>query len=84
MSDFKEESKKDWHSKAETSDTHLQIGCLQRIAESLEKMEQPFTQLINDRTWYENSWKRAVYDNKCLKRRVAALQGVITKMKKKV
>lgn len=64
-------------------DTNVQLGCLQRIADSLEKMEQPFAKLIEERDRYERWYRSELTAKENLYRRISALQGVITKLKKK-
>ncbi len=57
-------------------------GALLRIADAPEKMAQRHTALIDERDmykrWYDNETKR----REIAERRIAALQGVITRMKK--
>lgn len=60
----------------------LKTGAILRIADSLEKIEKPFADLIyenkrlkDDREWYR---KR----NATLKKRVAAYKGIVNRMKK--
>lgn len=57
-------------------------GALLRIADAVEKMAQRHTALIDERDmykrWYDNEAKRRAK----AERRIAALQGVITRMKK--
>jgi hypothetical protein len=61
---------------------NVEVGCLQRIADATEAMAKPFVNLVSERERYERYYKSEREDNKRLARRIAALQGVITKMKK--
>lgn len=61
----------------------IQIGALQRIADATEKMASNYTALQNDRDLYMRWWKEQKAYSQKLARRISALQGVITKLKKK-
>lgn len=82
---YKDQSRKQWATD-ENAPTHeqIQIGCLQRIADATEKMAVRHTELIQQRDSYERSadfW-RAQSEKK--DRRVVALRGQITKLRKKL
>lgn len=81
--DFKDGSKKNWigHTKKLT-ENEIKVGCLQRIADSLEKMELPYLRLLDDVAHLKEKHRErnAAIDH--LNRRIASLQGVITRMKK--
>ena len=83
---YRKESKINWGTTVEENvpldNDQIQLGALLRIADSLENMEQPFKKLLEDVEFYRNSARALSDRNESLKRRVAALQGVITKMKK--
>ena len=74
-------SRKNWSS----GDTleEINAGSLQRIADATETMAQNYTSLQNDRDWYKKAWKEACDQRDNLWRRISALKGVITRMKKK-
>jgi hypothetical protein len=82
---FIEASKIEWIQRntldKELSDDKLKLGCLQRIARSVENMEKPYLKLLNDlktQTQRANDyWNRYEFQ----KRRSAALRGVVTRMK---
>jgi len=87
MKSFKDQSRIDWHNEARqksASIEDIQTGALQRIADATEAMAKNHQQIINERDrykeWYENTKIREDLAN----RRIAALQGVITKLKKKL
>lgn len=81
MGNMRESSKKEW----ETKDTieEINAGSFQRIADAAEKMASNYTQLQNNKERIESYLKNARAENLRLRRRIAALQGVITKLKKK-
>lgn len=88
MSDFKsykEESKKNYGRKdAENlSIEQLNTGCLMRIADSLEKIEKPYVEMIDALKWYKKEYliQNEQIDKLLLSNR--ALKGVITRMKNK-
>jgi len=60
----------------------IKMGCLQRIADATETMAKSYTALVADRDrlqrWYND--ERASNDR--LRRRLAALRGVITRQKR--
>jgi len=86
MPNFKEHSKTKWSAQDPDTypgDTEMKIGCLQRIADATELMATNFIQLQNDRDWYKRMYHEKRDEKDKLKRRISALQGVITKMKKR-
>ena len=85
MPDFIQHSKESWSNQNSTAypgDAEMQIGCLQRIANSLEKMEKPFQQLVSERDYFSRKSDRLSNENDRLRRQVAAYQGIIKRMKK--
>lgn len=81
---LKDESRKEygiWGSTANTDE--LQAGCLQRIADSLERMEQPFRNLLEHNEYLKSRLREEQAAVRHLHRRIACLRGVITKMKGK-
>jgi hypothetical protein len=81
---FIKQSKIEWQSSGPDvypGHERIQLGCLQRIADATEAMAKPFVNLVSERERYERYYKSEREDNKRLARRIAALQGVITKMK---
>jgi hypothetical protein len=60
----------------------LEAGTLQRIADSLEKMEKPYLKLLADTEYLSRRYKEERSEVARMARRISALQGVITKMKK--
>lgn len=86
----KELSRIDWHTEPSTinnpggypGDHNIKLGCLMRIADSLEKMEKPFMDLIEENKRLKERWaKNFVYTSK-LEKRLAAYKGIINRMKK--
>ncbi len=56
----------------------ITLGCLLRIATSLENIEQPYTDLLQT----IEDYKELVADNKKLKKTIAGLKGYINKNRK--
>lgn len=69
---------------ATTSFDDLKVGCLQRIADGIEKMAANHDALVRDRDFYKTQCEQYRAGNDRLFRRVAALRGTITKMKRKI
>lgn len=81
---LREDSKTEYRKSAETINRdEIKIGCLQRIADATEVMAKRYQDLIDERDkykrWYESSLKTEEYQL----RRISALRGVITRMKKR-
>lgn len=81
MANQREDSKRNWSSNGRIEE--INSGSLQRIADATEVMAQNYVQLQNDRDMYKRWWQEQQERTEKLRRRVAALQGVITKMKNK-
>ncbi len=83
---YKEESRKDWGladpSGAMTVE-RIQLGAVLRIADATEKMAQRHTELIAQRDHYKERAESSDRYASMLERRVSALKGQITKLKKK-
>ena len=60
----------------------IQLGALLRIADSLEKIEKPYADLINNAEFYKNCSQNARNRENKLKKKVAGLRGYITRIKK--
>lgn len=81
--DLKEISRLTFDSKDMPTLDNINTGCLQRIADSLEKIEAPFQKLISDNEYLRNTNEQLSADKADLSRKIIALKGVITKLKKK-
>lgn len=81
MASFKEVSKQNWNAKNSTE--HINAGSLQRIADATEIMAQNYVSLQNDKELYQQWYNQEREKTHKLYRRISALQGVITKLKKK-
>ena len=77
----REHSRNDWNSGATLQE--INSGSLQRIADATELMAKPFLNLLaeNERLKRDLEWYREKYAEK--DRKISALRGVITKLKKK-
>lgn len=87
---LREASKSNWQTdNQKPMDEEIQIGALQRIADATEKMAEGFTELYKKLKTAENDVnylnERLVYyrnEGKLMARRINALRGVITRIKK--
>lgn len=83
---YEKESRKQWYdaTTAKPGREQIQIGCLQRIATATEAMAINHQRLIDENQWLSKS--RKTYRDECesLKRRLAALKGANTKLRKKL
>lgn len=80
---YKEQSRSNWGSNSGglTLD-QIQAGAVLRIADAVEKMAQRHTELIAQRDNFERRLRSEEGENEYLRRRVNALRGVVTKLKK--
>lgn len=83
---YRHESRADWGATLEVDQSpdrdQIKLGALLRIADSLEKIEKPFKQLLADVEFYRNSTRALQARNETLSKRCAAYRGIITKLKK--
>lgn len=81
---LRDASRKDYGTRGTIIATdEIRVGTQQRIADALEKMVKPYTQLIDDRNQLVRE-RDELYDRvSCLRYRIRALRGVITKLKNK-
>ena len=61
----------------------INAGSLQRIADATEIMAKEYYKLLSDRDFYVRKFKEEYAQTKRLLRRIRALKGVITKMKRR-
>lgn len=81
---YKDESRVNWHradSRARGSDSIITIGCLQRIAEAVEKMASSYDLLRGDRDYQKQ--RKEVLEAECkrMARANAALRGHLKREK---
>lgn len=81
MKDTRELSRKNWN--GENALEAINTGSLQRIADATEKMASNYIQLQNDRDMYKRWYDCEKAEKEALYRKVSALKGVITKLKKR-
>ena len=81
---FREESKLDWYQESEEklSTERLQLGCLMRIANSIENMEKPYLKLLSDLDYCHRRIRELCDENDHLLRSNAAYRGIVNKRKK--
>ena len=88
MSEFKsyrDQSRLNWGSENESlhKDTdRIKLGAHLRIADAMELMAKNHAQLIEERDRFKRWWQEEQSKVSKLYRRVAALRGVITRLKK--
>jgi len=81
--DYIIESKKGWRRPEGGPTTEdLVLGCLQRIAMATEDMAPGFIKLQQDCVFHQRALKDEQVRNLGLERRISALRGVISKLKK--
>lgn len=82
---YRDEAKKNWHrgDGGAPDLEQLKFGALQRIADALEVSVREHEQLKRSHEWYKECYDKHIKKIATLERRVAALRGVITKMKRK-
>jgi DNA-binding winged helix-turn-helix (wHTH) protein len=80
MSTMRDASKKDWESAGTIE--HLTLGCLQRIADAVERMSVSYSSVVADRNLYERWWKEEKVRNARLHHRIAGLRGALTQKKR--
>lgn len=78
---MREDSKKEWQSAAAIE--HLTVGCLQRIADAVERMSGSYSSVVSDRNLYERWWKEEKVRNARLCHRIAGLRGAFTRLRRK-
>ncbi|MGG5486284.1 hypothetical protein [Gaetbulibacter sp. PBL-D1] len=86
MENFKQESRKNYGSSNEQKSASLEqlnTGCLQRIADSLEKIENPYQELLETNEYLRRRYRKLSSDIETLRYQNRALKGVITRMKNK-
>lgn len=64
-------------------DSGLRLGAILRIADATEKMAQRHTELIAERDRFYHYWLEAQESSARQSKRISALKGQITKLKKK-
>lgn len=81
MANFREHSKDNWNSVSTVE--HINAGSLQRIADATEKMAGNYIKLQSDYDYMRKSRDnyRECYESSL--RKISALKGVITKLKRK-
>lgn len=82
MATCRQHSVEEWNSKGTNED--INSGSLQRIADAVEKMAGNYTQLQNDRDYYRTLAADKSKAIEKLSRKISALKGVITKLKKQL
>ena len=80
MATMRESSRGHWNSQDTIED--INCGSLQRIADATELMAKNYQSLINDRDNYQKWYRERGERIDGLNRKISALRGQITKLKK--
>jgi hypothetical protein len=79
-----EASRRNWRVTSEKATLdEIKTGCLQRIASSTELMVRNYRMLLNDCEIYQQMLDDEQRRREIAERRIRALRGVITKMKRR-
>ena len=81
---FRESSRNDWTRPGGATPEDAKLGCLQRIADATELMAKDHAKLIRELDCAEKSRKSWMESYDRSTRRITALRGVITKLKKQI
>jgi hypothetical protein len=81
MANFRESSIAHWSSSNNCVE-HINAGSLQRIADATELMATSYQSLIEERDRYKRYYEERKKNMASMERRIAALRGVITKLRK--
>lgn len=83
---LKNDSKRDWSATnpASVTNDELKIGCLQRIADATEAMAKDREMMERMLAHRKAQVDSLVTQRQRLERRLAATQGVVTKMKRRI
>lgn len=82
-SNLKDISRINWTGEIPASLEEISAWALCRIADSLEKMEKPFDQLLKDSAYYKDLAARRALRIEELKRSISSLKGHLTRHKNK-
>lgn len=80
----REVAKREWDAATPPTFDAISAGALQRIADATETMAKRYQELIDERDRYKEMYHRALSRRIGRDRQIAALRGVITKLKKKL
>lgn len=81
---YKDESRKNWGTKEVDKQLTLEqvnTGAILRIADSLERIEQPYLQLINENQYFKRKCDRLQDEVERLRFSNRGLKGAYTKLK---
>lgn len=83
--DYRDESRTNWGTSqlGPLNLDQINTGAILRIADATEVMAKDHQDLINDRDWYKKRYEEGLEDLKKLDRKITAMKGVITKLKRK-
>jgi len=82
---MRNESRIDWNLTTEAKyigDEHIKLGCLMRIADSLEKIENPFDRLLSQNKYLESRVEELRKENEKYYRSICAYRGIFKSRKR--
>lgn len=80
---YRAASRAEWRPQSATaSNEEITIGCLQRIANGVEKWGENIQRVESARDYYKREYNLARVEIKHLECRIVGLRGAITRMKK--
>jgi hypothetical protein len=79
---YKEQSRQEWYREGPLTDEQLKIGAIQRIADATEAMAKNYVALQDERDRYKGWFQEERELSGRLFRRISALRGQITKLKR--
>ena len=80
---IKDLSRDNWTT-TETSFEAIKLSALLRIAEATEKMAANYTQLQNDKEWYERQYRQQLEEIQHLRNSRAAYKAHLTRLRTKL
>ena len=83
MANLRELSKQNFTINDGKTIEHLNSGSLQRIADATELMARRYTEVIDSANYYKGRYNQKCENEIKLEKKISALKGVITKLKKK-
>ncbi len=85
--DYRDESRRVWGhdfwGNDEITREQLQLGCMLRIADAVEKMTEPYTRLLNQVESLRREEERLDDENIRLGRVIAGYRGALNRLKRK-
>lgn len=79
---YKEQSRLNWYTNADKLDIEqLKFGAILRIADSLEKIEKRYSDLINEKERFEKWYREECDRNRKLNKKISGIKSHTTRLK---